>query len=173
VSQFLTHLLAGFILLLAASHPLLAVQSVPCPPEAALLSKSDPAYADAMDLRQRLGKHDFAIECIFPTKFGSFFMVPKNGTLQSTVEGEACFSTNYGGIDVVFLPKPQTFADFSITERRKGGGYLYRFTGTPRVSAGDKFGFGAAHRQYFFKRDNYLIVVSDDQLIARLKDAFR
>jgi hypothetical protein len=169
----LTHLLAGFIVLVAASHSLLAVPSVPCPPESVLLSKTDPAYADAMQLKQTLENHGFTVECMFPTKFGSFFMVPKDGTLQSTVGGEACFSTNYGGIDVVFLPKPQTFADFNITERRKGGGYLYRFTGTPRVSAGDRFGFVAAHRQHFLKHDNYLFIASDDQLIARLEEAFR
>jgi hypothetical protein len=98
-------------------------------------------------------------------------MVDHNGTLESTVEGEACFSTNYGGIDVIFLPKPQTFAEFDITERRKGGGYLYRFTGTPRISAGSKFKFGTAARQYFLKHGSYLIIVSDDQLVPRLETA--
>jgi hypothetical protein len=122
-----------------------------------------------MELQRRLQKHNFTVRCIFPTKFGSFFMVDHNGILESTVEGEACFSTNYGGIDVVFLPKPQTFAEFEITERRKGSGYLYRFTGTPSVSAGNKFKFGTAARQYFLKHDNYLIIVSDDQLVSHLQ----
>jgi|CZKJ01.1.fsa_nt_gi hypothetical protein len=168
----LTRLPAGFVLLLAAFTTSLVAQSVACPPDKALLSTSDPAYADAMELQQRLEKHDFTIRCIFPTKFGSVFMVDQNGVLQSTVEGEACFSTNYGGIDVVFLPKPQTFADFKITEHREGGGFLYRFTGTPRVAAGDKFNFGTATRQYFLKHGNYLIIVSTNQLVARLENAF-
>src|SRR5579863_5980468 len=119
----------AWLVLLSAFPSALAAQPVPCPPQKALLSATDPAYSDAMELQQRLEKHDFAVHCIFPTKFGSFFLVDHNGTLESTVEGEACFSTNYGGIDVVFLPKPQTFAEFEITERRKNGGYLYRFTG--------------------------------------------
>jgi hypothetical protein len=169
---FLTRLPAGFVLLLAAFTTSLVAQSVACTPDKALLSTSDPAYADAMELQQRLEKHDFTIRCIFPTKFGSVFMVDQNGVLQSTVEGEACFSTNYGGIDVVFLPKAQTFAGFKITEHREGGGFLYRFTGTPRVAAGEKFKFGTATRQYFLKHGNYLIIVSTNQLVARLEDAF-
>jgi hypothetical protein len=172
LTRLLAYRLAGSVLLVPLCISSLAAQSVACPPEKALLATSDLAYADAMDLQQRLEKQNFSVRCIYPTKFGSFFMVDHNGTLESTVEGEACFSTNYGRIDVVFLPKSQTFADFQITERRKGGGYLYRFTGTPRVSAGDKFKFGTAARQYFLKHDNYLIIVSDNQLVPRLEAAF-
>ncbi len=161
-----------FILLLAASSFPLCAQSVPCPPPAALLSFSDPAYADAMELKQSLENHGFAVPCIFHTKLSSVFMVDVSGTLQSTVEGEFCFSTNRGGIEVVFLPKPQTFADFKITEHRQGGGYLYRFTGTPRVWAGDKFKFGTADRQYFLKQENRLFIVTD-ALLGPLKSALQ
>jgi hypothetical protein len=35
--------------------------------------------------------------------------------LAANSEGEANFSTNYGDIDAVFVPKPQTCADFEIT----------------------------------------------------------
>ena len=162
-------LIAGFILLLAAST--LPAQSVPCPPAAALLSSGDPAYPDAMELAQRLQNHDFTVQCIFPTKFGSVFMVEENGALVSTIEGEACFRTNFGDIGVLFVPKPQTFADFKITEHREGGGYLYRFSGTPRVHGGNKFKMGTAGRNYFLKRDNQLFIVGDDRLLARLEDA--
>ncbi|MFZ0808112.1 MAG: hypothetical protein WAN03_18105, partial [Candidatus Sulfotelmatobacter sp.] len=58
-------------------------------------------------------------------------------------------------------------------EHRKGGGYLYRFTGTPRVGAGDKLKFGTAYRNYFLKRDNYLFILSDQTLIPRLEEALR
>jgi hypothetical protein len=136
-----------------------------------LLEGSDPAYPDAMELKQNLENHDFTVQCIFHTKLSSFFMVDVNGSLQSTVEGEFCFRTNRGDLGVVFVPKPRTFADFKITERRAGGGYLYRFMGTPRVSAGNKFKFGSAHRIYFLKRENQLLL-ADDQLISRLQDAF-
>lgn len=166
-----TRLLAALAVVLAASLTL-AAQSVPCPPDKALLSSSDPAYADALELQHRLQNSGFTVRCIFPTKFGSVFTAEKNGILQSTVEGEACFSTNYGGLDVVFLPKPQTFSDFEISERRKDRGYLYRFTGTPHTAAEGKFNFGTAARQYFLKHDNYLVIVSDDKLLARLQKIF-
>jgi len=108
---------------------------------------------------------------MFPTKLGSIFQVADGDVLRSTIEGEANFSTNYGAFDVIFMPKPQTFADFRITERRSDGGYLYRFTGTPRVLAGNKFKFGTATREHFLKHDNHLLLVSDDNLRARLEEA--
>jgi hypothetical protein len=136
-----------------------------------LLDASDPAYPDAMELKQNLENHSFTVQCIFHTKLSSVFMVDVNGSLQSTVEGEFCFRTNRGDIDVVFVPKPQTFADFKITEHREDGGYLYRFSGTPRVHGGDKFKLGTAHRDYFLKHDNLLLIVDDNQLLGRLEEA--
>jgi hypothetical protein len=106
----------------------------------ALLSSTDLVYADAMELKQHLESHGFVVRCVFPTKMGSIFQVEEGGVLRSTIEGEANFSTNYGDIDVVFVPKPQTFADFKITEHREDGGYLYTFAGTPRVWAVNRFG---------------------------------
>ena len=159
------------LFLTVCSSPLFA-QSVPCPTGAALLLSSDPAYADAMELARILEIHNFAVNCIFPTKFGSVFMVDNHGTLQSTVEGEACFRTDRGDIGVVFLPKSQTFANFKIAERRKDRGYIYKFSGTPRVLHEDQFDFGTAHRQYFLKRDNKLIVV-DDKLRASVQEALK
>ncbi|HKH99132.1 MAG TPA: hypothetical protein VJ999_08490 [Candidatus Sulfotelmatobacter sp.] len=164
-------LVAGFVLLLAASHYQLFAQSPECPPSKVLLSASDPAYADAMDLAITLEAHGFTVRCMFPTKLGSIFQVADGDVLRSTIEGEANFSTNYGAFDVIFMPKPQTFADFRITERRSDGGYLYRFTGTPRVLAGNKFKFGTATREHFLKHDNHLLLVSDDNLRARLEEA--
>jgi hypothetical protein len=158
----------GFFLLFAVSLALPA-QSAPCPPPAALLSSSDPAYADAMELKQVLENHGFAVQCIFHTKLSSMFMVDVNGTLESTVEGEFSFNTNRGGIGVVFVPKPQTFADFKITEHREDGGYAYTFSGTPRVH-GDKVKMGTAYRNYFLKQDNRLFIVGDS-LLALLENA--
>lgn len=168
----LARLAAGLVVVLAAASLPLFAQPVPCPTGEALIAPNNPAYADAVELAQSLETHDFIVKCIFPTKLNSVFMVEENGVLRSTIEGEACFRTNYGDFSAVFLPKPQTFADFKITERREGGGYLYRFTGTPRVWAGDKFKFGAARRQYFLKRDNVLFMVDDTQLLSRLEDIY-
>lgn len=149
----------------------LPAQSPECPTGEALLSPSNPAYSDALELEQSLQNHGISVKCIFPTKLNSVFMVEGNGTLQSTIEGEVCFRTNYGDLSVVFLPKPQTFADFKITERREGGGYVYRFSGRPRVWAGNRFQFGSAQRIYFLKRENQLFL-ADNQLIGRLQEAF-
>jgi len=171
LKDLLTRLVAGLVLLFFATSLSLLAQSVPCPPGAALLSSSDPAYPDAMELSRRLEHHDFTVRCIFPTKFGSAFMVEQNGVLVSTIEGEACFSTNFGGIDVIFVSEGQNFADFKITEHREGGGYLYRFSGTPRVHGGDKFKLGTAGRNYFLRRDNLLFIVGNNQLLGRLEEA--
>jgi hypothetical protein len=149
----------------------LRAQSSECPIGEALLSQSNPVYADAIELEQSLQNHGFSVRCIFPTTLNSIFMVEENGTLQSTIEGEVCYRTNYGDLSVVFVAKPQTFADFKIAEHCEGGSYLYRFTGTTRVWSGNKFKFGSAHRIYFLKRDNQLFL-ADNQLISRLQDAF-
>jgi hypothetical protein len=165
------HIVASLALFFATSHAQILAQSTPCPPPTALIAPDNPAYADAMDLANRLKAHGFVVNCIFPTKLGSIFEVADGDVIRSTVEGEANFDTNYGGIEVVFMPKPQTFADFKITERRKGGGYLYRFTGIPKVLAGDKFNFGSAYRNYFLKHDSYLFFLSDQTMLSRLQEA--
>ena len=154
------HVVASLALLLAGLHPQIVAQSVSCPPPAALIAHDNPAYTDAMNLAKNLEAQGFAVKCIFPTKLGSIFEVADGGVVRSTVEGEANFDTNFGAFDVVFLPKPQTFADFKITERRKDEGYLYRFTGTPRVWAGDQFKFGTAYRQCFLKFENLLVLAN-------------
>ncbi len=158
--------MAGIVLLLAAAQSALFAQPPGCPPAAALLSPSDPVYADAMELKQLLESHGFVVRCVFPTKLGSIFQVEQDGVLRSTIEGEANFSTNYGAFDAVFLPKPQTFTDFKITERREGGGYLYTFAGTPRVWEANEF--GSASRVYFLKHGNQMLMV-DDKLRSRLE----
>lgn len=163
------HLLACFVLLLAISHYQAYAQSPECPTGEALLSASDPVYADAMELAQSLHDHGFVVRCVFPTKLGSIFRVVEGGVEHSTIEGEAAFRTDYGDIDAVFVPKPQTFADFKITEHREDGGYLYTFAGTPRVWAVNRF--GSARRDYFLKHDNQLLLVSNDKLRGRLEQA--
>src|SRR5689334_15005798 len=108
-------------------HASILAWSVDCPPREALLPPSDPAYADAMQLADELRVHGFTISCIFPSKLGSFFMVEEGGKLHSTIEGDAVFRTDAGDIEVVFLPKPQTWDHFKISERHMGpgNGYMY------------------------------------------------
>jgi hypothetical protein len=161
--------IVGFVGLLACSQCQSLAQPAPCPPPTTLIAPDNPAYSDAMDLAKTLADHGFVVNCIFPTKLGSIFEVADGDVMRSTVEGEANFTTNYGAFDVIFMPKPQTFSDFKITEHREGGGYRYRFFGTPRVWDTNKF--GTARRQYFLKHENHLFFVGDKNLRARLEEA--
>jgi hypothetical protein len=163
------HLLAGLVLLLAVSQSSLCAQEPECPPAAALLSSTDPVFADAMELKRSLESQGFVIHCMFPTKLGSIFQVEEGGVSRSTIEGEANFHTNYGDVEAVFVPKPQTFAGFKINEHREDGGYFYTFAGTPRVWAVNRF--ESPRRYYFLKHDNQLLLMSNDRLRARLEQA--
>jgi hypothetical protein len=127
-------------------------------------------YADAMELKQILESHSFVVWCVFPTKLGSIFQVEERGVMRSTIEGEANFRTNYGDVDVVFVPTPQTFSDFKINEHRQDGGFLYTFAGAPRVWAVNRF--ESPRRIYFLKHDNQLLL-SNDALRRRLELALQ
>jgi hypothetical protein len=161
----------GVVPLLLAFAFELSAQESDCPKGPPLLSPSEPAYSDAMELKQTLESHGFAVRCVFPTKLGSIFEVDDGGAIHSTVEGEADFRTNYGEVDVVFLPKPQTFANFKISERRKDSGFLYTFGGTPRVW--DTNLFGSARRMYFLDHGNQLFFINDVRLLHRLEQALQ
>ncbi|MGA9528072.1 MAG: hypothetical protein WBS24_08155 [Terriglobales bacterium] len=140
-----------------------------CAKEAALLSPTEPIYPDAMELKRTLENHGFVVYCVFPTTLWSVFWVGDGDDrfTHSTVEGEANFHTNYGDATAFFLPKPQTFANFKITEHREDGGFLYTFAGTPRVWATNRF--GSARRIYFLDHDNQLFFVGDVTLLHRLE----
>jgi hypothetical protein len=159
------YVLAVLALVLTAPQRRLLAQS--CPPTAALLATNDPIYADAMELSRALEANGFTVQCVFPTKLGSMFEVADGGHMSSTIAGEANFQTNYGSVDVVFLPETQTFADFKITEHRENSGYLYTFAGNPRVWNVDRL--GTARRMYFLKHGNHLLLVGDAKLRARLE----
>jgi hypothetical protein len=155
------------LLLVIGCHNGLAATE--CPRPATLIAPDDPAYVDAVHLRGVLQSHGFTVECIFPTKFSSTFLKWENGVARSTVEGEACFRTREGDIGVVFVPKPQTFADLKIRERRQGRGYLYSFSGMPGIWLVKNV--GSARRQYHIKHDNYILSVDDESVRNRLEEA--
>jgi hypothetical protein len=100
------HLVLLGLVLLVVLFPLgLSGQKADCPNGPALLSPSEPAYSDAMELRQTLESHGFEVRCVFPTHLWSIFEVASDGgVMHSTVEGEANFRTNYGDLDAVFMP---------------------------------------------------------------------
>jgi hypothetical protein len=162
---------AGLVALLLAFPFGLSAQENDCPDGPPLLSPSQPIYSDAMELKQTLESHGFVVRCVFPTKLGSIFEVWEGGVMHSTIAGEANFRTNYGEVDAVFMPHPQTFADFKITEHRKDSGFLYTFAGTPRVW--DTNRFGSARRLYFLDHGSQLFFINDVALLHRLERALQ
>ena len=162
-------LVLGFLLLFAEPHHQLLAQYADCPTGEAALVPNDPAYADAVELIQRLENHGFNVLCMFPTPLGGMFRVEEGDTDRSTITGEVNFRTNHGDIEVFFVPKYHTFAEFKITERRRTGQYVYTFGGTPRVREG--FKIESTGREYFLRHHNALLLVDNDKLRVRLEGA--
>ena len=160
------------IFLLAMSSPaLVRAQFAPCPPPEISYQPGNPAYQDATKLRQTLESRGVTVFCIFETKLSSRFLRDKNGTSRFTLEGEACIRTKYGDISAFFVPRPQTFAFLKIKEHYNNGGYLYTFSGMPDVWLLNEL--GSAGRVYYYKRDNYLLSISDSPtrvLLERVLD---
>lgn len=121
-----------------------------------------------MEQSRTLEANGFTVQCVFPTKLRSMFEEAYGRLTHSTIAGEASFETNYGYVDVVFLPKGRTFADFKIIERREGSGYFYTFASNPRVWDGR---LETGRRLYFLKHDNHLLFVDDAKLRALLEKA--
>lgn len=151
-------------LVIAPPTRLSAQQADDCPGPAALMSPSQPAYEDAMALKKILESQGMAVRCIFETKFSSAFVVWEGGKPRSTVEGEACIRTNLGDLEVLFMWKPRTFAELSISEHRVHGGYVYDFSGMDDVWLRKFKHQGSAHRNYYFRRANYLLSAGAEEL---------
>jgi hypothetical protein len=65
------------------------------------------------------------------------------------------------------MPNRQTFANFKVTERRDGDGYLYTFGGVPQVWQTNHF--GTARRMYFLEQGNFLLFLNEPALMRRLE----
>jgi len=142
-----------------------------CPGPGALMSPDQPAYADAMALKNSLESQGMVVRCMFETKFSSQFIVWENGKPRSTVEGEACISTNLGALEVLFVSRPRTFADLKIKEHRTRGGYLYTVSGMPDVWPGKFKRWGSVRRTYYFRDENYLLSGEGEELRTAVEAA--
>lgn len=120
------HLLTALILLFAAPPSQLLAQPSPCLTGQALLATTDPIYADAMELSRTMEANGFTVRCVSPTKLRSMFEQAYGNLTRSTIAGEASFETNYGYVDVVFLPKSQTFADSKSSNATKAAATFTR-----------------------------------------------
>lgn len=143
-----------------------------CPSASLLLSPSDPVYQDAIELTHKLENHGFAVKCVFTTISESLFRLADVNGSHLTVLGAANLRTNHGDIEVVFLPKGQTFANFKVTEHPVSGGYFYyTSSGTPSAPGWGKV--ESNRRIYFLKHDNHLLLVRDDTLRVRVEQALQ
>jgi hypothetical protein len=163
----LMFLLVGIVL----RTPLSAQQLGDCPPSPALMSPGQPAYADAMALKNGLESQGMVVRCIFETKFSSQFIVWENGNPRSTVEGEACVLTNLGALEVLFVSRPRTFADLKIKEHRAHGRYLYTVSGMPDVWPSKFKRWSSVRRTYYFRYDNYLLSGGGEELRTAVEAA--
>lgn len=162
------------LLFLFATAPwmqLSAQERSPCPPQAALISVGQAAYADALALKNGLESQGMVVNCIFETKFSSAFLVWENGVPHSTLEGEACIRTNLGDLEVFFVPRPRTFADLKIKQRRVRGEYVYTVSGMSDIWPRKIERWGAAQRNYFFVHDNYLLSAGGEDLRKAVETA--
>ena len=167
-------LLAGLmsiLLVIVLRTPLSAQQADGCPPPAALMSPDQSAYADAMALKNGLESQGMVVRCVFETKFSSAFIAWENGKPRSTVEGEACILTNLGALEVLFVSRPRTFSDLKITEHRAHQGYVYTVSGMPDVWPSKIKRWGSVSRTYYFRRDNYLLSGTGEELRAAVEAA--
>ena len=168
-TRFLRLLFA--LLAFAPCARLSAQERAPCPPPAAFIAPKDPAYADAMALKNNLESQGLVVSCVFETKFSSQFLRSENGVRRSTIEGEACIQTNLGALSVLFMLRPRTFDALKIEERHKGGRYLYSVSGMPDVWPRTFRTWSSVPRTYFFRHDNYMLTAAGDELRSAVEAA--
>lgn len=155
----------------AACARLTAQESLPCPPQRALIAPDQPAYQDAMALKQNLESQGLTVRCIFETKFSSQFLDRTSAVPRSTIEGEACIRTNLGDLSVLFMWKPRTFSELSIKESRKRGWYVYSYSGMTDVWPHNIKHSGSKDRTYYFRHDNYLLSAVGEKQRAAVEAA--
>ena len=143
------------VILLFLSAPCFAGQVEGCTPRELTVSlrPPDPEYADAMNLKQTLEAHGIVVRCVLRSKMSGMFVGQK---------GAALYRTDDGAFDVLFLPKPLTWAALQIIRSEKNGRYSYSFRGWPKRT-GIMYG-----RSYFVKHVSGMCIASDERLSARL-----
>lgn len=155
-------LFLSVVIVLVFSASLLRAQATECSEQEAsvLLQPTDGAYTDAIELGRVLSDHGFTIRCILTSKMGALF---------DGLEGAALYRTNFGDFDALFLTSPQTFAGLKVIERQAKKTFVYSFAGKPRPSRSNHL--ESVRRVYFLKHENQMLVLTDDELRAKLQDA--
>jgi len=125
-----------------------------------VLRESNPAYSDAMALKEELNRLQIRVQCVSTSKMAGMF---------DGQPGAAVFRTDAGDFEALFLANSETWDGLKIVENHELSGlYEYRFEGTPRYS-----GTWGGRRQYFVRNGNRLLVTSDRLRANTLRDALR
>jgi hypothetical protein len=126
------------------------------------LPLANPAYSDAMILRQDLTEDGLGVECVLQSKWRRMFFTSKGNQ-----NAAALFRTDHGDFEVLLLPKPFVFDFLTVNEQKNDGSYSYSFSGDPY----SELHIESIHRMYFVKRGNKMFETDNAALAATLTDA--
>jgi hypothetical protein len=124
------------------------------------LKRTDPAFEEAMKLKENLSRQGIEVTCVLPSKVVGMF----EGQL-----GAASYRTTVGNIEVMFL-RPSTEFEIHVVERKQDGRYLYSFEGKrpSNVPVWD-----ASHPCFFVQFHNAMFTANDERMAQRLKALVR
>jgi hypothetical protein len=122
------------------------------------LKRMDPAYQEAMKLKEKLDRQGFGVTCVLPSKSIRIF----DGQL-----GAAFYRTAVGNIDVMFMPQSTDFW-VRVVENKQNGRFLYTFNGKPHALIPV---WDASRPFHFIQHRNYMFVTTDDKLAEKLRAA--
>ncbi len=124
------------------------------------LTRTDPAYEQAMKFKANLEREGVEVTCVLPSKIQRMF----GGQL-----GAAFFRTSVGVLDVMFMPESIDF-QVRVVETKKGEGYFYSFEGKPPA---DNPGWDSNRKIYFIQHRNWMISMDDERFAAKLRSMVR
>jgi hypothetical protein len=120
------------------------------------LKRMDPAYEEAMKLKESFDRQGIEVICVLPSKISHIF----EGQL-----GAAFYRTTIGVIDVMFMPASTDF-EVHVVKKKKDGRYLYSFDGTSRAVTP---GWDASHPWFFIQFHNSMFTTDDERVAERLR----
>ena len=122
------------------------------------LKRMDPAYQEAMKLKEKLDRQGFEVTCLLPSKSICIF----DGQL-----GAAFYRIAVGNIDVMFMPQSTDFW-VRVVENKQHGRFLYTFKGRPHALIPV---WDASRPFHFIQHRNYMFVSTDDKSADKLRAA--
>ena len=120
------------------------------------LKRTEPAYKEAMKLKEKLNRQGIEVICVLPSKLVGMF----DGQL-----GAAFYRTTVGSIDVMLMPALIDF-EIHVVEARKDGRYLYSFDGKPHAITPV---WDASHPCFFIQFHNSMFTTDDEKVAERLQ----